>query len=251
MRKICIGIACVALLAAGVLAVIYLPGMIGENEQDKAMDTQIENKPSLQKTDETSPDAQDKAAEAQWSVRDFSKLLKQNDQIIAWITINNTKIDYAITQADNNEYYLHRDDRKKENKNGSIFLDYRNSAEFEDPNSILYGHNMKSGRMFAGVNLFKDKSYFDAHKSGWLYTPDKTYKLEIFAVAVVPDTGNAYTWAFDSQSAWDAYIKQLKKDAKYMRKTDLGWGERVVTLSTCSYEFKDARTVLLAKIIEK
>lgn len=179
----------------------------------------------------------------------FASLQSKNPDIIAWITINDTDIDYPITQAKDNDYYLHYDAEKNKNKNGSIFLDYRNNPDFNDNNNIVYGHNMKNGKMFADINLFKDENYFNSHATGHIYTPQKTYCFEIFEVAVVPSVGDAYTWVFDSEASWNFYIAQIQKDAMFLREINLSWRDRIITLSTCSYEFKNARTVILAKII--
>ncbi len=195
------------------------------------------------------PDISQESKAGDYPLMDFTSLQSRNPEIVAWLSLDDTDISYAITQTNNNDYYLQYSCFKEKDKNGAIFLDYRNSSDFSDPNSIVYGHNMIRGKMFTEINLFKDQDYFDAHPSGWLYTPEKTYRLEILAVAVVPSIGNAYTWSFDSSSSWDEYTSQLKSDAKFLRDSDIRWGERLVTLSTCSYEFTEARTILVAKLV--
>lgn len=207
-----------------------------QDTQDKRIEQLVKQKPEIAAVDEL-------------PLMDFTSLQSKNPDIVAWLTLDGTAIDYPITQAKDNEYYLHYDAEKNRNINGSIFLDYRNNFDFSDNNSIVYGHNMDSGQMFADINRFKDESYFNSHTLGRLYTPQKTYNLEIFEVALVRSVGNTYTWSFDSSSSWDLYIDQLKKDAMFLRETDLEWRSKIITLSTCSYEFQNARTVLLAKLV--
>ncbi len=235
------------LLLCGAL-VALLSRNQAERRQDEAVDRIVAQKPVVMPATPATPVAPD-AQNDSWPLMDFSQLKQSNAEIVAWLTLDNTTIDYPITQAPDNDTYLHIDAYGKKNKNGSAFLDYRLHADFSDPNNIVYGHNMESGKMFADINLFKDENYFHSHTSGWLYTPDKTYRLQLFEVAVVPSIGNAYTWSFEASSAWDAYLTQLSQDAKHKRDIDLQWGDRLLTLSTCSYEFKNARTILIAKLI--
>ncbi len=179
---------------------------------------------------------------------DFYALREQNRDIVAWITIEGTSIDFPVTQGTDNDFYLHHDAYGNKNRNGSLFLDYRNDGDFSGCNSIIYGHNMKSGKMLEPLLLFKEADYFAGHTTGFLYTPDKTYQLEAALVAVVPSDGAAYTWAFESETAWESYISEMNAYASISNDIELPWGARVVTLSTCSYEYKDARTILVLKI---
>ncbi len=194
---------------------------------------------------ETRPDFVTKS-----NLMDFTRLKQLNGDINAWVTLDDTGIDYAVLQTTNNEYYLHHNQKGEIDKYGAIFIDYRNSLNFTDFNTIIYGHNTKRGIMFAPLEKFKDKTYFDTHTSGTLYTPENTYKLEIFAVAVVPSTDAAYTWAFESITAREQFLETMEAKALFWRsEAKPTVSDRVVTFSTCSYEFENARTILLAKII--
>lgn len=181
---------------------------------------------------------------------DFSELQATNSDIIGWLSIDDTVIDYPVVQGTDNSYYLNHTADKNTAKAGALFLDYRNTPDFSDPNNIIFGHNLKAGTMFGQLVQFKDKQHFDNHRYGWLYTPQKTYRIEIFAVCVVKSTGYPYTWAFESETAFMDFVNQINQGAKYQRDVEIRYGDRILTLSTCSYEYENARTVVCAKILE-
>jgi sortase B len=178
----------------------------------------------------------------------FTPLQTANPDIAAWLTLDDTDIDYPVVQGKDNSYYLTRTAEKKNSKNGAIFLDYRANPDFSDFSSVLYGHHMKSGKMFAGLVKFKDKAFFDSHTTGTLYTPGKTYRLEIFAAAVTKPDSDYYNYAFVSPSERESHLRMIGETAKLYRDIGATEQDKILTLSTCSYEYKDARTVVLAKI---
>ncbi len=103
---------------------------------------------------------------------DFEALKKINPEIIAWIRIPDTKIDYPVVQGTDNEYYLKHTFKKTEHVAGSIFLDKDNSPDFSNRKTILYGHNMKDGSMFQGLHKYESESYLQEHNKVYLYLPD-------------------------------------------------------------------------------
>jgi len=179
---------------------------------------------------------------------DFDALREENPEIIAWLNIPGTDIDYPVLQGEDNKYYLHHDAQKKTNKNGALFLDYRMHADFSDFSSVIFGHYMSSGMMFQNLVKFKEKDFFDTHNEAVLYTPEQTHSMEIFAVAVVPAESDLYNFAFSSPSEQAAHLQLLKENTKYQREIDLALGDRLVLLSTCSYEFTEARTIVACKL---
>jgi len=180
---------------------------------------------------------------------DFSSLWAENPDVVAWLSIPGTVIDYPVLQAADNEYYLERDITRTSNKNGSLFLDFRARADFLDFSSVIYGHNMHSGRMLTDVVNFKEEAFFDLHTVGTLYTPDRTFRLEIFAVAVTPPDSEWYNYAFVSIGQRQAQLDMMKRGAMHYRDIGLTVDDRFVVLSTCSYEFWDARTIVAARLV--
>jgi len=182
-------------------------------------------------------------------IMDFASKKAENSDIAAWLTIPGTVIDYPIMHTSNNDFYLNRDAKKQRNKNGALFLDFRVHPDFSDFNSIIYGHHMASGRMFQNLIKFKNKSFFDSHTTATLYTPQATYKLEIFASAVIPQNSDCYNYAFMSLADKEKHINMIKEAAFFYRDIGVSPQDRIVTLSTCSYEFSNARTVVIARIV--
>jgi len=180
------------------------------------------------------------------SLMDFEALHTVSLDVIAWLALEGTAIDYPVLQSGDNEYYLRRDIKKQPNKNGALFLDYRVRADFSDFNNVIYGHHMRSGRMFQNLVKYKDKDFFDRHMTGFLYTPGRTWRLEIFAAAITEPNSAYYGYAFMSPAEKDAHLQMVKATALFYRDIGITADDVLLTLSTCSYEFKDARMVVLA-----
>ena len=118
---------------------------------------------------ETLPDEDDTV----WPEVDFAALREINPDIVAWIYIEGTKINYPIVQGEENSYYLKHLFSGEWNGSGCIFLDFRNDASFADRHSIIYGHHMKNGTMFTDLDKYKKQEFFDEHPVALLITPDK------------------------------------------------------------------------------
>lgn len=187
----------------------------------------------------------------------FDELLKVNQDVAAWVSINNTNVDYPILQGKTNLTYVNLDVYKNFALAGSIFVDTRNDRNFKDTYSLLYGHDMASGKMFGDLQLYKKKDFFEANRTGTLILPDRVYDLEIFACLMV----NASDDKIFNPDHWQANIQPLldfaEKDSLYLHEEtvdkmlDQVADAQVLALTTCTYEFTDARTVLLAYMVPK
>lgn len=111
----------------------------------------------------------------------LSELQKINPDIRAWLTIDDTHIDYPVVQGKNDMDYINKDVYGGFSLSGAIFLDSRNQPDFSDKYSLVYGHHMENGAMFGDVAEFTEGSCFENHTSGMLYLPDMTYKITLFA----------------------------------------------------------------------
>lgn len=180
---------------------------------------------------------------------DFTDLTRANPDIVAWLTIEGTDIDYPVVQASDNQFYLTRTAERRPSRRGAIFLDYSARPDFSDANSVIHGHNLKDGAMFAQLERFKDREFFDRQGQAWLYRPGQTLSLEVMAVAVVDLDSPLYDPVSAGPDALSQYRAALKAAARHWR--DLPFDparDRLVTWSTCSYEHKDARTIVTAKV---
>jgi sortase B len=175
---------------------------------------------------------------------DFAALKAINEDAAAWLYSTDTVIDYPIMKADDYSYYLHHLPDGAFNANGSLFIDYNNAADFSEPLTVIYGHHMKSGKMFGGLKGYKDQKHYEKHPYMYLYTEQGNYRVELLYGCVIGagqwrDRAFMYAANIDALLAYAAHNTTFTSEASY---TD---GDRVIALSTCSYEFDDARYVVL------
>lgn len=183
---------------------------------------------------------------------DFSNLIGTNDDIIGWIVIEGTSIDYPVVQGEDNSYYLTHDINQVQSKQGSIFMDYRNSSDLSDNHSIIYGHNMKSGAMFHDLNKYSDQDFFKNHSIIDFYSLDGLFKWEIFSTYITDTDFNYLQTAFDSNEVYLSFINNLLSKSQYQSDvTKLTESDKVLTLSTCSDGTEDSRRVVHARLIEE
>lgn len=224
----------------------YHEDVLPEKQIDEAYDKQIELfdsvKPDINTSDDSSADDDNLLESAE----------EVNDAVVAWLTIPGTHIDYPICQAEDNDFYLHNGfDGKYNNELGCPFLDYRCEGDFSGFNSIVYGHHMTRQRMFADINLFKDESFLNAHFMGQLILNDEVHNVQFFAYLNVYPTAPAYHAVFMTDSEKQEYLEYIEETADYCT---LSAGEididnlHLLLLSTCTYEFNDARGILVGVI---
>lgn len=127
-----------------------------------------------------------------WPQVDFEALRNINPDVIGWIYIEGTDINYPIVQGKENNDYLRRMFDGTPNHAGSIFLDSRCSAALTDAHSIIYGHHMKNTTMFSELEQYKQQAFYDTHTWGWLITPEAHYKLQFFAGYVAETDADAW-----------------------------------------------------------
>lgn len=191
-------------------------------------------------------------AEKAMSVRvNFDALQKKNKDVKAWLFSEDTVINYPVVQGKDNQYYLYRMINGEWNGKGSLFIDYRNKEPFKDFNTIIYGHRMKDGSMFHSLVDYRSKSYFDQHKKMVLFTPEKTYDVEIFGVVTIPADSDKYKMDFYSNSEKQAYLSWIKDASEINTGVVPSVKDRIVMLSTCTYEYEDARLVVYGRLKER
>lgn len=182
---------------------------------------------------------------------DFASLSAQNDDCIGWIYIPDTTVNYPIVQGDDNIYYQSHTFNKVSNNCGSIFLDALNASDFSDQNHVIYGHHMKNGSMFAGICKYTTQDYYDAHPFFWLVTPQKTYRVSIFSGFLTDTESSVWQLTFTSADAYQDWLDQMCRNSYFKSDVVPGSSDRIVTLATCSYEYDDARFVLMGILQEE
>ncbi|MCR5608806.1 MAG: class B sortase [Lachnospiraceae bacterium] len=179
----------------------------------------------------------------------FDKLKDVNEDIIGWIYSYDTAINYPIVQGEDNDYYLKHLFNKKSNKAGSIFMDAINNRDFTDDNTMIYGHHMNNGSMFASLSNYKSQSYYEAHPYIYIVTPDKDYRIEVFSGYVTDFDSEAYTVTFADDESKEDFIKKVKKKSSFKSKVEVSAEDYLITLSTCDYTYKNARYAVHGKLV--
>ena len=181
---------------------------------------------------------------------DFDELRAINPDVIGWITCEGTRIDYPVVRGETNEKYLHHMFDGRYNYAGSIFMETANTPDFSDFNTILYGHHMRNGSMFHDLVLYKEDGFYEEHPYLLLLTPEKNYVLEVFGGFVSSLRENSWQIDFADDAERLAWIAGLKEKSEFETPVDVTTADRIVTLSTCSYEFSNARYVVYGILIE-
>lgn len=171
-----------------------------------------------------------------------NKLIDINSDYKLWINIPNTVIDYPVVQGIDNEFYLKNNFYKEESISGSIFIDSRNNIN-EDKNLVLYGHNMKNGSMFADINKFKDSDFFQKGEIK-IIKDNKEHIYDVFSVFIENSYDIDVKFNFKDKDEFIKYIDFLKEKSIY--KKEISNYSNIITLYTCSYEFENARTIVIA-----
>ena len=190
--------------------------------------------------------ADDKTPAAAESQMNFEKLLDINPDTVAWITLPGTVIDYPVVQGEDESYYLRHLFTGKRGASGCIFMDIANAQDFSDRNTVLYGHHMKNGSTFAGLEKFGEQPYYDAHKSMALFTPSGDRTVEWFAG--YGTTSDRVPTAFESDQAFLDFAAAAAENSDFASDVQVLPADRLLTLSTCTYFMYDARYLLIGVI---
>lgn len=168
-----------------------------------------------------------------------------NKNIVGWLKLPNTKINYPLVQGDDNLFYLNHDINNKYSIHGSIFMDYRNKNS-DDKNLIIYGHHMKDGTMFKDLVKYKEAEFFKENNLVYLDIDGKILEYEIFSVIVTQGDSDYISIDFNDSDEFLNYIEDVRRNSLFNRDIDFNGDEEILTLSTCSYEFDNARTAIYA-----
>ena len=186
---------------------------------------------------------------------DFEGLETTNPDVYAWISIQGTSIEYPILQhpVDDTYYLMHNIDGSY-GYPGCIYTEKANEKDFSSPNTLLYGHNMKNGSMFAGLHQYKDSDYFENNNIVNIYTEDKTYKYQIFAAYKYDDRHILKSFDFTNDEVYESYINNIfdRRDMNSVidREVEVTADDHIITLSTCAKNDDDARFLVQAVLID-
>lgn len=211
--------------------------------------------PDSSETDDNNKDISDfgasENAEDEESTQEINlDLAKQfNNDITAWLYCPDTVIDYPVCHGDDNSYYLTHLADGTYNRNGCLFVDCKNSSDFTDDNTIIYGHHMASGKLFASLIKYKDQDYYEEHPIMYLTTEEGTYKIELFSGYVTEIGSSAYTMNFAMAKEKTKWLKEISNKSDFTANAmTISSTDRIITLSTCAYDFQNARYVVHGKV---
>lgn len=185
---------------------------------------------------------------------EYKNLLNKNKKLIGWVKIDDTNIDYPVMQTSDNEYYLDHNLNQEYDKNGSIFMDKDCDVLKPSTNFILYGHHMKSGQMFGKLDLYSDESYYQEHpyiQFDTIYEKGTYQVMYVFRSRVYSEEEIVFKYYqfIDalSEQEFDSYMQEMAAMSLYDTGVTAQYGDHLLTLSTCDYQEKDGRFVVVAK----
>lgn len=181
---------------------------------------------------------------------DFDTLRVRFPDIVGWIAIEGSQINYPVVQGVDNDFYLTHLPDKEKNSAGSIMMDASCDPHFDSAVTILHGHNMRSGAMFGSLDAYAVEGYYEEHPMLQLSTPGKNYDVELFCATVVDSRTFGYPTYFEDEEAFDAFVKELRRNSEFESDVEVVFGDRLLMLSTCAYAFDDARLVVVGKIVD-
>lgn len=251
-----------ALIVSIMLSYIYILIPFYEMYDISKQSTLLEEAPSLHNAESSIDKPNIDEPDSQLPAKDermlkLEELQKANSEIIAWIEIANTKINFPVLQASDNNFYLYHDYTKKKSKSGAIFLDKDYVWSPPSSNLLIYGHNMNNGTMFEDLLKYKNKEFYNNHPIIKFTTTSENSLYEIISVfksKVYYKSDNVFKYYrfinAETESEYNDYITNIKKLSLYDTGKTAVYGEQLMTLSTCSYHTKDGRFVVVAKKID-
>ncbi len=180
---------------------------------------------------------------------DWEELKSVNPDIVGWIYVDaESGISYPVCRTTDNEYYLHRTFRRESLFAGAIFEDFCNSPDFSDPNTIVYGHNMKSGSMFGMLKRLKEQSRYDSAPYFWILTPKGNYRYHIYAAFNAPVNSDVYMLFSKQGKEFLEWETKMQSFSEVSNSVPLAEDDFTVTLSTCTSD-ESTRCVVLGKLV--
>ena len=178
---------------------------------------------------------------------DFDALLEINPDTIAWIRFDEPSIiNYPVVKSADNNEYLTKTFAENDNKLGAIFMDMRNSSDFSDRNTIIYGHHLNvSPEMFSRLHLYEDEEFCREHPNFYIYTPDGSVRTyTVFSAGIVNAAANNYDVEFASDEEFEQYIELCRESSNYQVDVEVNAQSQILSLSTCTGDQRDERFLL-------
>ncbi|MBQ7139099.1 MAG: class B sortase [Clostridia bacterium] len=181
---------------------------------------------------------------------DHEQLAGINSDYQFWLYAAGTPIDYPVVQCGNNSYYMDRMFNRKANKAGTLFVDYRNLPDFADPNTLIYGHHMRDSSMFHSLTDYESRGFFEAHPWMVVVRADEILLIEVFAGYVTDGRDHCYDIALSDEGDMGEFVAAAKEKSNFDAHVEIDCArDHLVTLSTCAYNFENARYVVIGRLV--
>ena len=181
---------------------------------------------------------------------DFAALKRISSNAVAWLYNPGTVLNYPVAKTTDNNYYISHMIDGSYNANGCLFVDYRNADNFQDPNTIIYGHRMKNGTMLSNIASYNKQEYYDSHPVMYLLTPEGRYELQIFSAYITEATSGAYKRTFSSDKEFTEFVNNAVRHSYIKTDVKVQPGDHIVTLSTCVKSEDTRRFIALGKLVK-
>ena len=188
---------------------------------------------------------------------DYAYLYAANQDFVGWLKIENTSLDIQVVQSNDNDYYLKRDFYKNSNRYGCPFMDYKNNTKELDDNTLIYGHHMSDGSLFANLDGFKTLEGYKKSPIINFSTLYQDYQFKVFAVFIStssPSTDNGFNYMitdFASDEKFNSFINEVRLRSIINTNVTVNANDKIITLATCSHEFDDARLVVMGRLVRE
>ena len=186
------------------------------------------------------------------NTKSFEELQKINPDVIGWIRVNDTNINYPLVQTDNDETYMNTDAEGNYSLSGAIFLHCANKPDFSDFDNIIYGHHMEKHMMFGDIGEFTKEQYFNEHPYGNLFFDGKNHGIEFYALLQVDAYNETiFNVCPDTSEAKQAYLLDIIDNALYKRELNITEDDHLVLLTTCTSDMTNGRNVLVGRLTDQ
>lgn len=226
------------------------------DEMNELKDKPLIGIPALPAVDSGPLYTLDGEAEPKEVLDEYKNLLLTNRKLIGWVQIDGTNIDYPVMQTTDNEYYLDHNTKQEYDKNGTIFMDKDCDVLKPSTNFILYGHHMRSGKMFGQLDKYQDKSFYEEHPCinfDTIYEKGTYQVMYVFRSRVYKETEIVFKYYqfidANGEKEFDSTMEEMAALSLYDTGVTAEYGDQLLTLSTCDYQETDGRFVVVAKKI--
>lgn len=221
-----------------------------EIQVNESQETAAAGQATMEVVIETEDESEETEAPFVLYVPNFEHLWSVNEEVIGWIQIPGTKVNYPIVQGSDNEYYLTHTVNGEENPGGAIFMDADIENRFEDKNAIIYGHNLKSGAMFSRLNRYARKSFWNANRYIYITTPFGMDVYEVFSAYQTTADADIYYYGFSEDQYYQDYLDRITSYSIFNAGVAVGVDDYIITLSTCANDTTQRFIVHAKKITE-